>query len=96
MVRSGETDAKVIGKLGDGILGVPWRPEDDTIPFRLSLNLTPKKSGKDLSIDEITNLELENITKRMAVSGVYSIYDPIGLVSPLTIKYKMLLSEIVS
>ena len=57
MVRSGETDPKVIGKLGDGILGVPWRPEDDTIPFRLSLNLTPKKSGEDMSIDE-TNVNI--------------------------------------
>ena len=94
MVRSGETDPNVVGKLGERILGVPWRPEDDTIPFHLGLNLSPKKLGEESTVEDINNLELGEITKRMAVSGVYSIYDPIGLVSPLTIKYKILLSEI--
>ena len=89
MVRSEETDPIVVGKLSESILGVPRRQEDDTIPFHLGLNLSPKKLGDESSVEDINKLELGEITKRMAVSGVYSIYDPIGLV------YKILLSEII-
>ena len=89
MVRSEETDPSVVGKLGERILGVPRRQEEDTIPFHLSLNLSPKKLDEESSVEDINKLELGEITKRMAVSGVYSIYDPIGLV------YKILLSEII-
>ena len=95
MVRSEETDPSVVGKLGERILGVPRRQEEDTIPFHLSLNLSPKKLDEESSVEDINKLELGEITKLMAVIGVYSIYDPIGLVSPLTIKYKILLSEII-
>ena len=59
------------------------------------MNLSPKKFDEESSVEDINKLELGEITKRMAVIGVYSIYDPIGLVSPLTIKYKILLSEII-
>jgi hypothetical protein len=100
MVRKGESRPHIVEKLGGGVLGLPWDPLNDVIRFHLGVNLS-KKRGKIRTEDEITALNLEQIetttmTRRVMVSQIYTIYDPLGLMSPITIRYKMLLQKMSS
>ena len=100
MVRSGETDAKMIEKLGGGVLGLPWDPERDKIVMHMGVNLSPKRAKVRLG-PELTQLTMSEIsqvviTRRVVVGQVYAIYDPLGLLAPITIKFKMLLQELSS
>ena len=65
----------------------------ESIPLNIGINLNPKKCGPDATLESVQTLELADITKRVAVSVIYSIFDPLGLIAPLTIKYKLLLKE---
>ena len=66
--------------------------------MKIKLNITPKRQGSrigpDLTPDTMDQLNSTGITKRLAVSAVNSIYDPLGLLSPLTARYKVLLREL--
>ena len=42
MVRDGEQDPVVVGLLGGGVLGLPWEPGRDVIPFHIGLNISPR------------------------------------------------------
>ena len=99
MVRNGETDRDAIAKIKEKYLGLCWDPSRDVIKYKLNVNLVPKVRGvRPVNAPEITmeNLELlhnTNLTMKVVTSVVYSWYDPPGLVCPLTLKYKLLLSE---
>ena len=43
------------------------------------------------TLDQLTNMQL---TKRIGVSQINGIYDPLGLMAPLTILYKFILQKI--
>ena len=62
------------------VLGVTWRVETDELSIDLS------------SITEKANIQ--NPTKRHVVSVTSAIYDPIGILSPVTIRFKMLLQQL--
>jgi hypothetical protein len=98
MVRSGETRPEVIELLGSGVLGLPWLPGPDIIVMHLSVNLTAKHAstgkGPDLTVTTIGELDDIVMTKRVVVSAVYSIYDPLGLIGPIVIKFKLLLQKL--
>ena len=97
MVRDGETDQRVIEMLGGGVLGLPWSPGDDVIPYHVGVNISQKKNktklGPELSVDTVDQLDGLVITKRVVVSMINSVYDPLGFVTPITIKYKIMLRE---
>ena len=60
------------------VLGMEWDTEEDAIKFMLN--------G--------INNSFEESTKRQCLSTVYSIYDPIGLLTPVTIAAKIILRKI--
>ena len=60
------------------VLGMEWDTEQDAIKFMLN--------GISDSVKEST--------KRQCLSTVYSIYDPIGLLTPITIAAKIILRKI--
>ena len=62
------------------VLGIQWNPDEDMFIFDLS-NLCKR------------SMELEP-TKRGIVGIVSRIYDPIGIVSPVTIQFKMMFQEL--
>ena len=79
------------------VLGVCWKPEDDLIGLQASLNFSPKKQGihllPDLKPNEI-NLNIpQKLTKRIVLAQTMRIYDPLGLISPFTLRGKILLRE---
>ncbi|XP_037297647.1 LOW QUALITY PROTEIN: uncharacterized protein LOC115453172 [Manduca sexta] len=65
------------------VLGLIWRPKEDQLAFDLRLVDVPPS----LLQDEVP-------TKRQALKIVMSVFDPLGLLSPLTIKPKQLLQEV--
>lgn len=60
-------------------LGMSWTPNSDHIHFRVDMS--------DLSHDHI-------ITKRKLLSDASKLYDPCGLLSPITIKAKLMMQEL--
>ncbi|CAK1596115.1 unnamed protein product [Parnassius mnemosyne] len=73
-------------KLGDKgteekILGLIWKPSTDQLSFNLKLARLPN------------NLLQKKPTKREALKIVMSLYDPLGLASPVTIRAKQILQE---
>ena len=41
MVESGETDQDMLMKFGGTLLGLPWDPTWDVIPFHVKVNVSP-------------------------------------------------------
>ena len=68
------------------VLGMLWNPVNDMLYFNARL----KGISNDGKIDNIT------FTKRIAFSIVNGIFDPMGLISPVIVKGKILLRELTS
>ena len=67
------------------ILGVPWQTETDTIRMKFAVNPSPRvkkvRTGAPLRPDQAAEIRSLSITRRMMLSQIYSIYDPLGLLS---------------
>ena len=61
----------------DKVLGMEWDTESDTIRFKSRRN----------------NLLKYETTKRQCLSTIYSIYDPIELLAPVTVASKIILRK---
>ena len=89
MVKSGETRQAVVDLLGSGVLGLPWDPAEDQIRMHLSVNITKKtgkeREGVELEVATLGELDELVLTRRIVVSQIYGIYDPLGLLTPITI-----------
>ena len=98
MVRDKESRHEVVKLLGGGVLGLPWDPEHDLIPFHMGINLSQKKGkirlGPELSLERIGEIDDTEMTRRLLVSQFYAIHDPMGMMSPVTTKYKLLLQDL--
>ncbi len=70
------------------VLGLRWDPKTDSFLFDVRINFSPKKrkvrTGPDLCIDQIPEEMPLALTKRMILSQVNGIYDPLGLATPFT------------
>ena len=95
MVRDGEDRPEVLEQFGGAILGLPWDTPTDTIHMKLEVNLSMKvqkiRQGQAVMPVTMDLLEETTLTRRIMLSQVYAIYDPLGLLSPITIKYKLVL-----
>ncbi|KAL0810972.1 hypothetical protein ABMA28_010266 [Loxostege sticticalis] len=78
-----ETTELSIGPKTEKILGMVWETSSDSLRYNLDLSRLP---------DDI--LQIQRPTKRQALQIVMSLFDPLGLVSPVTIKAKQILQEI--
>ena len=92
------TDEKIIPTPTEKVLGIIWSPSHDEFHFKVKLNLTPKKKRKKTQqrtqSENIISSISEQLTKRAILSQVNSIYDPLGLAGPFTIRAKILLREL--
>ena len=80
------------------VLGLMYTAMKDSISFPPKLNFSPKKrrvpTGPDLTIDDIPHgIPTDTLTRRVCLSQVMGIYDPLGILSPLTLLAKQLLRE---
>ena len=82
------------------MLGLPWDPAEDVIRFHLGVNLSSKRAkirtGPELTVLNLEQIEQTPITRRLVVSQIYAVYDLLGLMSPITIKFKLLLQKMSS
>ena len=102
-VNSGMTqkdeNIEILEKESESVLGLKWNPKSDKFQFETKLNFSPKKRGIRLA----PNLTKNNIhselppilTKRIVLSQIAAIYDPIGLVAPYVLKGKLLMRKTV-
>ena len=80
------------------VLGVHWEPESDYFQFNVTLNYDPKKRGirmgPDLQLSDIVGGIPVTLTKRLILSWVNGLYDPIGLIAPFTVKAKIMMRKL--
>ena len=81
------------------MLGLPWDTGEDKIRLSMEVNLSSKKqgirTGGVLQPGDKRQIRYAVITRRELMSQIHSIYDPLGLLSPITIKFKLVLQKIV-
>lgn len=80
------------------VLGTHWNPIEDTFEFKVKLNFSPKqrkaKTGPDLTLQQFKDNIPAVLTKRMILSQINGIYDPLGLLTPFTIKAKVMMQDL--
>lgn len=76
-----------------------WLPKADVWVFKVKLNFSSKRRGVHVE-DDLTEGQLhlipENLTRRMVLSQVAGIYDPLGLVAPCVLSSKILMRSLYS
>ena len=80
------------------VLGLQWDVINDTISFKIQLNFSKKKRGayveKDVEKNELLHRIPQILTKRVVLAQVNKIYDPLGLVTPVTVRAKFLMRKL--
>ena len=80
------------------VLGITWSPSHEEFHFKVKLNFVPKrhkrKKQQHIQSENISSSIPEQLTKRVILSQVNSIYDPLGLAGPFTICAKILVREL--
>ena len=80
------------------VIGIYWHGATDKFRYTTRLNFSPKRrkirTGPDLIKEQVPQAIPPLLTKRMILSQVNGIYDPIGLANPFTVKAKILLRKL--
>ena len=80
------------------VLGVVWDTQKDELRFQVRLNFSEKKrkirEGVDITLKSIEKDFPTILTRRMILSQVNGIYDPLGLATPYLVQAKLLLREL--
>ncbi|XP_068224543.1 uncharacterized protein [Palaemon carinicauda] len=93
------SDFEVSQNSNERILGLNWQCNKDVFYFKTKLNFSPKYKGvrtePDLNkLNFVANIP-SVLTKRVVVSQMCSVYDPLGFLLPFTLKAKILLRDTV-
>lgn len=79
------------------VLGLGWNPVEDTVVFEVSLNFSKKKkgihTGPNLKKADLPQALPLVLTRRIVLSQVMMIFDPLGFVCPYTLLGKIYLRE---
>lgn len=80
------------------VLGVGWDTDTDTLSYEVKVNFSQKQRKIRTEPNLTENNVLEGtpiqLTRRMILSQVNGIFDPLGLVSPFVVNAKILLRKI--
>ena len=87
------TDKELNQTATEKVLAISWKQSSDELRFKITLNLIPKRKRKSQA-EAILKDPQENLTKRMVLSQVNSLYDPLGLAGPFTARAKILMREL--
>ena len=104
-VISGQTESCFTGHITfrrskrEKLLGMTWEPNVDQFLFEGKLNFSPQRNAPPKQ--RITNDNMEReipelLTKRLLLRQVASIYDPLGIIVPFTLKGKLLMRQLVT
>ena len=99
MIRNGESRPEILDLYGGSVLGLPWDTQEDVISLTMEVNLSAKKqgvrSGGSLKPEDEGEIRDAVLTRRVLMSQVHAIFDPLGLLSPVTVKFKLVLQALV-
>ena len=79
-----EQEMRLCDRGGERVLGLHWDTQTDELKFNVKFSKIPK---------EILNGE-KKPTKREFLQVIMSVFDPLGLISPFTLKSKIIMQEI--
>ena len=89
IVRSGQNSDEM------KVLGLIWKPQKDVVAIEIKFNFYLKfkgrREGPDIDILEAADQVPDPLTKRQLWSGVMSIFDPTGILSPVTMRLKLVM-----
>lgn len=93
-------DLKVIDTEVEKVLGMIWEPKEDQFSFKVRINFSAKykniRTGPNLTVNEILEKVPKPLTKRMILSQVAALYDPLGIANPFTIQCKLLMRQLIT
>ena len=82
------------------ILGLKWNPKEDYFSFTVKVNFSPRvrkiRSGPNLERCEIEAKFPVVLTRRMILSQIASLYDPLGFVVPVILRAKILMRSMIA
>jgi len=80
------------------VLGVIWDVSRDQLRYKVKLNFSQRhrkvRLESDVEEDELLEKLPEVLTKRILLSQVNGVHDPLGLATPFTVKAKILLRRL--
>ena len=94
MISSSNPHPQSLVHLGP-VLGHNWDPSEDTLTFQYSIRAKMSPKAKEVEVT-IANCHLFEATKRSCLAVSSQFYDPMGVTSPVTIKFKIKMKDIVA
>ena len=80
------------------VLGAYWRPVEHQFCFKVKLNFSERKrklhTEPDVEPHQMPGKIPAKLTKRMILSQINSIYDPLGLAGPFTVRSKIMMRQL--
>ena len=96
-------EIEIVSEVGDAeeekVLGLLWDPKTDTFKFqaklKLKINLGNHQVDITISSEDELNFYSKDVvlTRRIVLANVMKVFDPIGLLSPIILRAKLLLRE---
>lgn len=93
-------DFNVMESNCEKILGLKWKPKEDYFFFSVNVNFSPRirkiRSGPKLQRHEIEAKFPQFLTRRMILSQIASLYDPLGFAVPVILQAKMMMRSMIT
>ena len=86
-----------MSQLSDKVLRYLYNPVEDKIGINFIFNPAKKKKGAkvrpDLTLNDVDSFIKTPQSRRSLLAICNAVYDPLGLATPFTIKFKILIKE---
>ena len=89
-----EKTNKLIQEQREKILGVNWSQSEDQLCFEVKFNITTKRKHTSKSRNDIATQNPQQLTKRVILSQINSVNDPLGLAGPFSVLAKIILRRL--
>ena len=94
---SGQVETEESNLIGNKVLGYDYNLQNDMLSVRFSINLSKKRrsvrSEPNLMLSDIETLRTKTLSKRILLGMTNSFCDFLGIASPFTIKFKVLMRQ---